>query len=87
MGKKKKLRKIVDAVSGIIGNDATKRKLKKVEAISRFLEEMKTRLTEIQSELDEGGLAEERASLLTRHVAVLHKQIAKTEKIIATLTE
>ena len=87
MGKKKKLRKIVDAVSGIIGDDTTKRKLKKVEAISRFKDEMDERLSEIQTELHEVEHSQEHKNLLKRHFDVLFKQIGKTEKLLKKLDE
>ena len=87
MGKKKKLKKIVDAVSGIIGDYTTKRKLKKVEAISRFKDEMDERLSEIQTELHEVEHSQEQNNLLKRHVDVLVKQIGKTEKLLKKLEE
>ena len=82
MGKRKKLSRIANAVTGILGEEIKGKKLKKGKALKRFIKKMKARRKEIEKELAEGGLTKDREKLLRNHLETLDKQIKKARKIL-----
>jgi len=85
MGERKKLAKIIDAVKGIVGDDIENKKLKKTQAIESFIEKMEEKEIEITAELENGGLDEETAIILQRHLKTLEKQLKKTRKLLVEM--
>ncbi len=85
MGERKKLDKIIDAVKGIVGDDVQNKKFKKTLAVERFIEKMEEKEIEISAELENGGLDEETATILRRHLKTLEKQLKKTRKLLVKM--
>ena len=81
MGQRKKLSKITNAVTGILGDEVKGKKLKKGKALKRFIKKMEARREEIKKELDKGGLKKDREKLLRNHLETLDHQIKKARKI------
>ena len=81
--KKKKLKKLVEAVSAILGDQQKAKTLKKTEALESFIEKLKDRHGEMEKELSQGSLKGDAAEERSRQVAELGKQIKKAEKILA----
>ena len=82
MGQHKKISRITNAVTGILGNEVKSKKLKKSKALKRFIKKMETRRKEIKEELDKGRLKKDREKLLRNHLETLDKQIKKAHKIL-----
>ena len=85
MGQRKKLSKITNAVTGILGGEIKGKKLKKGKALKRFIKKMEARRQEIKDELDKGGLKKEREKLLRNHLETLDKQIKKARKVLGAM--
>jgi len=83
MGKRqKKISRIANAVTGILGDEIKNKKLKKGKALKRFIKKMEARRKEILDELEKGGLKKDREKLLKNHLETLDKQIKKAQKIL-----
>lgn len=86
MAKKKKLAKLLDAVSDLLRDDPPKaKKLKKTRALERFIGKLEKRRRELQAQVSEarkhGKTAKRRAAQVER----LEKQIKKARKILAEM--
>lgn len=83
MGKKKKIRKIVEAVGHLFATPPDRKRLKKAKAFERFLSELRERrdALEVQADAAAPGAGEE----LRQDLEVLDRQIAKAERLLATL--
>ena len=82
MGKRQKLTKIANAVTGILGDEVKGKKLKKGKALKRFIKKMEARRKEIKDELEKGDLKKDREKLLRDHLETLDKQIKKAHKLL-----
>ena len=85
--KKKRLQKLVDAVSAILGDQQKAKTLKKTEALERFIEKLEDRHGEMEKELSRGSLQGKAAKERSRQVTDLGKQIKKAQKILAKRTQ
>ena len=85
--KKKKLKKLVDAVSAILGDTEKAKKLKKSEALESFIKKMEDRQISIETEIFEGSLEGKELKLETKKVALLTKQIKKARKLLADMKD
>lgn len=85
MGRKQQLRRMAEAVQGILGDPVKKKKLKKRKVLKRFLARMEARRDEIQAELDGGGLKKSRQEMLEAHLRVLDTQIKRARKIVKAM--
>ena len=83
--KKKRIRKLVEAVSAILGDQMKAKKLKKAKALQRFIAKLKDRHREMEKELSQGSLQGTAAKEKARQAADLAKQIGKAEKILAEM--
>jgi hypothetical protein len=84
-GKKKRLKKLVAAVSAILGDKQEAKKLRKTEALERFIVKLKDKHREMERELAKGSLEGAAAKEKSRRVKDLGKQIRKAEKILAKM--
>ncbi len=84
-GKNKRLKKLVEAVSAILGDQQKAKKLKKRKALERFILKLKDRHAEMEMELEQGSLEAAAAKERSRQAADLGKQIRKAEKILAKI--
>lgn len=87
MGKKKKIRRLVDAVAHLFATPPDRKKLRKASAFEQFLEDLRQRRHELAVEyaaLDEVSLE---ARELAADVELVDAQIAKAERLLAALRE
>ena len=83
--KKKRIRRLVEAVSAILGDQTKAKKLKKVKALQRFIVKLKDKHQEMEKELAQDSFQGNAAKEKSRQAAALAKQIRKAEKILADM--
>ncbi len=82
---KKRLRRLVEAVSAILGDQQKAKKLKKAEALERFISKLQDKRREMEGEIEKGSLDGKAAKEKTRQAESLGKQIKKARKILAAM--
>jgi hypothetical protein len=85
MGKKKKIRRLVDAVGHLFATPPNRKKLKKAKAFERFLVQLRERRTELAAEVEAAG--PEEAVEFGQDLDVLDVQIARAERLLLALLE
>ena len=82
---KKRLAKLVEAVSTILGSDQKARKLRKAKALARFIEKLEIKKAEIEKEIASEKVKGKEAEEKEDQVRLLTKQIRKGKKILADM--
>jgi hypothetical protein len=82
---KKRLAKMVEAVSTIMGSDHKARKLRKAKALARFIEKLGIKKAEIENEIASEKVKGKEAEEKEDQVRLLTKQIKKGKKILADM--
>lgn len=83
--KKKRLARFVDAVSDILGNGKSAKKLRKAEALERFLAKLEDKQSEIARDLSKGRVKGKDADKKKKQAHLLEKQIKKGRKLLADM--
>ena len=86
MAKKKRLKKLVDAVSGILDGDHKAKKLRKARALGRFIEKLESKKGELEKEIASGGCKGKEAEEKNDQIRLLTKQIQKGRKILEDMS-
>ena len=81
----RRLEKLVDAVSQILGDDHKARKLKKAKALERFISKLEDRRAEIERELKRRRAKGKGTDEQAEKSKSLHKQIKRAKKILAEM--
>ncbi len=79
--KKKRLQKLVESVSAILGDEHKAKKLRKAKSLERFIAKMEDKKRELDRKSSKGKEGKERARLSE----ALAKQIRKAKKILEDL--
>ena len=82
---KKRLAKMVEAVSSVLGSDHKAHKLRKTKALARFIEKLEIKKAEIEKEIDSKKVKGKEAEEKKDQVRLLTKQIRKGKKILADM--
>lgn len=85
--KKKRLKKLVDAVSAILGDSEKAKKLKKSEALESFIGKLEDRRSAFDKEISKGSLAGKELKEKSRKSELLSKQIKKAKKILSDMKD
>ena len=87
MGKKKKIRRLVEAVGHLLASPPDRKKLRKASAFEDFLQDLRERRTGLAAERDaaEIGSADELARY--EDLELIDAQIAKAERLLAALRD
>ncbi len=80
---KKRLKKLAEAVSAILGDQQKAKKLRKAEALERFIAKLEDKHRRMRKELEKGLLQGNAAEEEADRIASLGKQIKKAKKILA----
>lgn len=83
--KKKRLKKLVDAVSSILGDTTKAKKLKKAEALEGFIGKLEKKHREMLAELSSGAVTGKAAKEESRRAESLGRQIKKAKKLLADM--
>lgn len=81
MGKKKKISRIVDAVSFLFADAPKKKKLRKAKAFDAFLEQLYARKAELEAERAGLKKGDKRRAAIDADLLVLEEQIGKAERL------
>lgn len=82
---KKRLQRIVDAVSAILGDEEEVKKLRKVKALERFIGKLEARERELAGKASAGARKGKEARQTSRHVGILQKQIKKASDLLVEM--
>ncbi len=83
--KQKRLTKLVEAVSAILGDQERAKRLRKTKALDRFIGKLEAKHREMEKELSKGGLSGKDAKGRSRDLEGLGKQVKKAKKILADM--
>ena len=83
--KKKRLKKLAEAISEILGDEQKAKKLKKAKALKRFIAKLEDKHREMEREIEKGSLDAGTAKERARQAESLGKQIKKAKKILADM--
>ena len=83
--KKKRLKKLVDAVSALLGDQQKAKKLRKSEALARFIAKLEAAHKEMEKELEKKSLKGSAAKEKARRAESLAKQIRKAKRLLAEM--
>ena len=83
--KKKRLRKLAEAISEILGDEQKAKKLKKAKALERFIAKLEDKHREMKREIQKGSPDGKAAKERARQADSLGKQIKKAKKILADM--
>lgn len=86
-GTKKRLKKLVAAVSEILGDQKKAKKLKKAEALERFIGKLEDKHREMESARSKGTLEGKAAEEQAHKTESLAKQIRKARKILSDMNK
>ncbi len=87
MGKKKKIRRLVDAVQHLFASPLDRKKLRKASAFEQFLDELKMRQTELLAQFDTVQPGSEAEAELAADLDTVGTQIVKAERLLIALRE
>jgi hypothetical protein len=85
MPPKKRLKKLAEAISEILGDEQKAKKLKKAKVLERFIGKLQDRHREMKREIEKGSLGTRTAKERAREADSLLKQIKKAKKILADM--
>ena len=83
--KKKRLKKLADAVSSILGDTEKAKKLKKKRAMEGFVAKLEDKHRQMEEELESGSLKGKASKESSRKAQSLGRQIKKARKILADM--
>jgi arylsulfatase A-like enzyme len=84
---KKRIKKIVEAVQGILGSDIKKKKLRKARNLERFIDQMEARRSELKARLSEDQDLGDQREAFERNVRTLDKQIGRALMLLEELEQ
>ncbi len=87
MGKKKKIRRIVDSVGHLFATAPDRKKLRKAQAFDEFLGDLRSHHERLVTERDSFEPGSIRRSELEETIALLEGQIRKAERLLERLSE
>ena len=83
--KKKRLKKLAEAISEILGDDQKAKKLKKAKVLEQFISKLEDKHREMEREIEESSLGGKAANDRAHQAHSLGKQIKKAKKILADM--
>lgn len=84
---KKRLKKLAEAVSAILGDTEKAKQLKKSKALERFIGRLEDRQRELERDLEKGSVEDRKLKETSKKHKMLTKQIKKARKILSDMKD